>query len=728
MKMERKTIKDVILEEHDVSKALGMLRGRMEALGITSELSSMDEVEADYRLMCECVVKGMRDPNGSDVYADLLRRIYVLYGSARLASVVKKRLSFIRCAEQARNIDCSPSAERQKLESFVQDAALASLSITGGEDSSLYKIYELHQGYLNRLFGSIVVSPIWSDETAIIYEQTLLSPTIDQSDAQVMVSAIMLALLNVFDVNKWLTLVRVYMKAEVQELRQRALVGWALTMPRREADLFPAIKKVLADVCRSDETRRELLELQMQLFLSLQTDADNEEIQRDIMPVIMKNSDLKLTRNGFVEKDDNIDDILGNDSSDKKITEMEEKMRKMMDMKKSGSDIYFGGFSHMKRFAFFYQLSNWFAPFSMEHPDLASAIAGVNRKFIEKAVAHGPFCSSDKYSFVLALSSVVHKLPESVREVMESGSGIVDSALESDADRFAPTYVRRMYLQDLYRFFNLHMDKSDFFNPFEESEAYFFLANPLLYRLLDANSYVELERFLFRNRRFALVAEIVSNRSETIGHLNEEEAALWAKSCMRMGEYVRAYDIFSTVVGSDCQNRALLVGLADTAFILRHYDEALVVYDRLVALGFNSERLVLNRCLALINCGRVRDGMPTLFRLDYENPDNHDVKRIIGWGYLVEGNAADALRVLQPVVKREPTNDTDFLNCGYAEWALCHNDAAVEHFLLFLKKRGATSVEVLKSEFESDGNVLERNGIKDYEVKIMLDIVKERLL
>ena len=50
------------------------------------------------------------------------------------------------------------------------------------------------------------------------------------------------------------------------------------------------------------------------------------------------------------------------------IEALAEKMKKMMAMRDSGSDIYFGGFSHMKRFSFFYQLSNWFAPFSFDVP------------------------------------------------------------------------------------------------------------------------------------------------------------------------------------------------------------------------------------------------------------------------------------------------------------------------------------------------------------------------
>ena len=52
-----------------------------------------------------------------------------------------------------------------------------------------------------------------------------------------------------------------------------------------------------------------------------------------------------------------MDDILNGDTSDKKIEEIEHSIRKMADMQKRGADIYFGGFSKMKRFGFFFTLS-----------------------------------------------------------------------------------------------------------------------------------------------------------------------------------------------------------------------------------------------------------------------------------------------------------------------------------------------------------------------------------
>lgn len=42
----------------------------------------------------------------------------------------------------------------------------------------------------------------------------------------------------------------------------------------------------------------------------------------------------------------------------------------MMDMREKGVDIYFSGFSQMKRFPFFSSLVNWFVPFISIIPNL----------------------------------------------------------------------------------------------------------------------------------------------------------------------------------------------------------------------------------------------------------------------------------------------------------------------------------------------------------------------
>ena len=152
-------------------------------------------------------------------------------------------------------------------------------------------------------------------------------------------------------------------------------MGWALTLPAN-SQLYPQLKSVVKSFCEDTLNVSQLIELQMQVYLCMNAENDHAEIQRDIMPNIINHSNLKITRFGIEEKDDDpLEDILHPDAADHAMEAVEQSFQKMLDMQKAGADIYFGGFSQMKRFPFFYRISNWFEPFCVNHPELQSSVA-----------------------------------------------------------------------------------------------------------------------------------------------------------------------------------------------------------------------------------------------------------------------------------------------------------------------------------------------------------------
>ena len=407
------TINDTILVERNVPRALRMLRQRMADLTIAEGEEELERLESEYRLMADCFLRDMCDPKAADIYAGMLKRTYRLYNTVRLASVMRKRRTLV----QAQNIATSRRIRQEsvlaELESFVQDVAMSSLQMDGGQNQTLDRLYATHQCYMEGLFNSLLVSGQWTEETAGSYRSLLLSPIVDHTDAQLIVSALTMALLVVFDVEKWLTLVAVYEQSEDLALRQRAIVGWALTMPDEGVvSLFPNVGEALHRLSSTEQVRRELMEVQVQLLYCERTETDSREIQTNIIPTFVKNSRLKNWRMESDScEDSSLDEILGNEDADSNMAEIEDKMNRMMEMQRKGSDIYFGGFSHMKRFAFFSEISNWFTPFYAEHPDVANALKGDNAAAIKNMVSRGPFCDSDKYSFVFAIASIFVRLP-----------------------------------------------------------------------------------------------------------------------------------------------------------------------------------------------------------------------------------------------------------------------------------------------------------------------------
>lgn len=83
------------------------------------------------------------------------------------------------------------------------------------------------------------------------------------------------------------------------------------------------------------------------------------------------------------------------------------------------------------------------------------------------------------------MSSVISKLPANMLEVLKSGDTIGFGDNKEVSDK--PTYLRRMYLQDLYRFFRINQQqRNDLSDPFTESmnsKSFFFVNeafNPFL--------------------------------------------------------------------------------------------------------------------------------------------------------------------------------------------------------------------------------------------------------
>lgn len=723
------TIRDAILKKHSVGKALGMLRCRMEELGLNEEFDTLSALEEDYKLMCGCFARGLYDPEGESVYGDLLRRTYRLYNNVRLASIVKKRQSYIRSKNISEWFAKQEKGVKDSLESFVQETALASLLPQKEHLNTVRRINAVHQRYMDGLFNYIVVSMQWSGETKTSYCSLLTSPTVDQNDALLIVSAITLALLTVFDINKWLTLSYVYRSGCYVALRQRALVGMMMSLPNEEATLFPEINAVINDLCTSDEVRGELLELQMQLFHCMGTAADNAEIQRDIMPTLIENNNLRITRTGIVEKDDSVDDILDAGKVDRNVEEVEKKMKKMLDMQKTGSDIYFGGFSQMKRFYFFQQLSNWFAPFSLDNPDVVNAAGDVGLDLLRKALGHNPFCDSDCYSFALALAKIAGRLPDNIKEMMSNGYG---GMTDEVANRRSPAYIRRMYLQDLYRFFMLYQNCGDFINPFSlQDEAIdgmniLFLGKRQFDGLMEKES-VEMAMFLFKHHYYGAVIGYLENRNRTFT-LTEDERVVLGLSYMRLGKYVEAHNVFEKLSKEE-PTKKTLKGLADSLFLLRRFAEAAEVYGKVVAKYGDTKTCVIYKSIAQINSGQIKEGMAELFHLDYEDGNDVNVKRAIAWGYLMSAKPMEAERVYA-ALESETNENSDILNFGYARWINGNVQGAI---ILFTKYISVVSNDAsgckhcIKDDFDADADMLQINGVKPYQKQMMIDMLEHNV-
>lgn len=812
-------IETPLIAKHNVGKALRAMKETIAEDKLPGYIvARYEDVKNDYRLMQDAMMRGLRDDKIDEVYADIMRKVYGAGLDVLIEEKVKRYSSFAYARVSAQQTEAHPDAVRTVLEAYVQDMAMMAFEPENTRKAKMEKLTADHHAYMKQLFNALLVAPMWNDRRAADFADLLLSPTIDRDDALLLVSAVMLATMNVNDPYKWDMLAEVYVRATDKVLKMRALVGWVLSLPYapRGPRLFPFVQERIKVMLADKTTLKQMLDMQMQMLFCCNADADNEEIQRNIMPTLIKNTNLQMTRLGIVEKeDDPMKDIMDPNAAERDMEEMERKYRKMMDMQKQGSDIYFGGFSKMKTFPFFNDLCNWFAPFNAAHPALGAArerLAGST--FLNNLMENGPFCDSDKYSFALAIAQIMDLMPDNVKEMLNSDATLGPTVSKEEQED--PAYICRSYLQSLYRFFRLYRSKRDFLNPFilDELEDNDGNALFLSYKLLACpemeENAVALCGFLLKRK---MMRELMSMAICYKSSQNPRLVRFLALVPMTDGKWQEAYDLFASVP-EDQHTEESLRGMAHCCMSLKRFGEAVAIYRRLLAMHPDSFSYQLNlavclmssdafsscgdaslcgdvasSCDAASSCGDVasscgdassscgddvsscgasscdasscdassslggkvearpnkvvEEGTKLLYKLDYEHPNNANVRRVLAWCMMLQGHFDKAIDIYMRLLSQPDAVSADRLNAAYAHWLsrnVARAVALLREYCNLCEQEEAEAKEAAKKQgrrceptksrnyrlvedFTKDADLLSKYGISLTERKIMVDIV-----
>ena len=437
----------------------------------------------------------------------------------------------------------------------------------------------------------------------------------------------------------------------------------------------------------------------------------------------MRNSNLTIDRIGIIEKEeDAVENILNQDADEKRMEQLEEKMRKMADMHKQGSDIYFGGFSHMKRFPFFNDMINWFTPFYLEHPSLCSVSSKLgDTMFLNALMERSNFCESDKYSFAFAIEQIADQLPNNIKNVINSDAAF-GSLVQSD-DKEDAFSIRRTYLQDLYRFFRLYDKAGDFINPFEDngkgdfiSDSFFFTYKCFEESGLD-DVKLRLAMHLYKHQKTMELAELLT----TFQSSDPRFSILIGYTNINLGKADAAYKYFDDALIADPDNRWALKGKARAALINEDYDLAEEVYGLLLNLEPGHKGYTMKRCVALLKMGKFSEVREELFRLDYQYPDDMNVKRLLAWAILSDDNLEKASQLYDTLLSECPVHE-DYINAGYCQWAMGNIERAVEYFRDWMARSGGDTEQLLK-EFRRDTDTLSKYNISETDEYLMLSLV-----
>lgn len=685
--------------------------------------SELEAVKNDYQLMVDYMERGFTDDKRASLYLSLLQRLYRVAADLEISWRCKNVIVYVDAFRISDHLNTSHDFIRSVLESFVSDVAMLSLLPEAERTEKAKDLYDRHQVFVNRLFNTLWTSCQWSDDDCAFYTGLMLSPMVDIVDQQLLVSAVTLGAMNQFDINKFKALTTVYQQSTDERVRQRALVGWVLSV-FEGMDIFPEQDEIIRKLCENKDTIRELYTLQIQFFYSQDTEKDNEKLQRDIMPYLVEGSNITIGRLGIVEKEeDSLENILNQDAEDKRMEQMEEKVRKMMEMQKQGSDIYFGGFRQMKRFPFFNDLANWFTPFYIDHPALRTTIERIGQPNILQTITNqGNFCESDKYSLAFAMESIINQIPGNIKEMM--GSEGAFAPMGTTLDKSNPTYICRAYIQDLYRFFRLYRSSNELINPFIDNhkssfvaDTFFFVYKSFIGTGLDEYK-MRLALYLYKHKNMDKLVELMStfhvedaNYNILMGYIN-----------LYFGKPDVAYQIFNMVLQEDTENQWALKGMARAAMDCEDYDTAEHTYSQLLRLEPDNINYAVKRCVTLLKTERYAEAREELFRLDYQYPDNMNVKRVFAWTMLLDKSLDKASQLYDLILSDAPMAE-DYLNSGYCWWAKGNIGQAKNSFQAWITMTKGNKDRLLE-EIRNDQKVLDLYGITEIDCLLMVNLIK----
>lgn len=618
----------------------------------------LQQLEAEVELSCRWWKENQPCPPADDMldsyFLPKLQKIWDDYVMLDMMTANNNYLLSLRNKVRASGRDWSWGEIRKRLESFVSNIALLQLQNDNeAAQQRLEVIYEEQKKYRQQMFLYVLTELRFSGGDIQELEDLLLTPTVDNIDQRMIISALTINGLMVFDPLKLRLLVNVYTKSEDIPVKQYALVGWALTLPRYPYSCDSQTIQIVRDLVDNDATvREELAQLQIQLAYCQSADRDSRNFQETIMPDIMKASNMRFTDKGLeMQEDDPMDDILGRSTTEKKMEEVESRMRSYMDKRSQGMDLFFQGFKHMKRYPFFNDISNWLVPFYYEHPDIAPALHQMGGNGILHLMLDAPMCDNDKYSFVFAFLSIMNKVPKDIIEQMQQTAPPENAYRDWMSD---PAILRRNYLQSLYRFFQLFPYSESFVSPFCDTEevempyldppSWLIVANKTLMETRFDDNIIDLLKYFLRKKDFGAVHFILDeyNECDDSFDLCYVRTLFYADSLPDYeDEFLHNIEYCLKVKPDSITLRKLY---AKWLYSCEKFQEAKTLFGQLMEEKDGNRNYMFSYALCCHKLGDYDEAKKVLFRLAYEHPDDREVGILLASTLFLDGKTEDAFK------------------------------------------------------------------------------------
>lgn len=503
-----------LLNSGRISEAIAIIRKRLIADRNPRALDSLNQIERNYGFLLHYLSEGKEDAGRDHMISDIREQLYTIIRAIEYNLEIKEspKLYF----SQARTIKYSGLNYNKSFSDYI--AADSVSLLLDKESEEMREAYDEKNRRLRDLFSIVWTLPIGDTDTLRDIVDSISNPDVPEHFSALMISALTINLLMVYDRHKLMALVDIYLRTNSDLLKARLLTGILLILnqysQRVENDYELKIRiETMSDTPQFSEKVNDILFSLVKARGGLNL---SHRIEQEILPEITKiGPDLM---NKLKDKDGNlnISNLEENPEWEKLMNDkVGKKLRKLNDLQSSGGDIMISMFAQLcDKFHRFNDIDMWFRPFTQWE---ARSI-NISERLTEvwsKLSGVASMCDLDKFVFAMNMS----RLPESVREHMinafdaqqeQMNEEIKSLMLRSSMPEFETESWN--YARVLFRFFNFFRLKKEFPNPFEQRIDIFNV--PFLGKFFDkAEMADELADFFFKQEFYADAIDYIDIQS-----------------------------------------------------------------------------------------------------------------------------------------------------------------------------------------------------------------------
>ena len=258
-----------------------------------------------------------------------------------------------------------------------------------------------------------------------------------------------------------------------------------------------------------------------------------------------------------------------------------------------------------------------------------------------------------------------------------------------------------------------------------------FFGNQLLAQVGLSSQFVTFGKFLYKRGLWQLLQLFTSIYELDTTLTSNEWLYFRAVAAMQTGNYGEAKKHFAELMNRLPEDDKVAHGYVETCIRSHDFVQAEQVLERLQGKGNISPEQELFLAKGYARTGKAEKAIELLFKLNYEHPDNMEVKRQLALTQLQEGRAETAIDLLNSIVYNNNEVDAkDMLYLAAAQWLGNNTQKAIELFVNFLKKTGekpsetCSGIDEILHLLDSMAEKYERSAI---DIRILTDIVADEM-